>query len=892
MTNQRQEPEIYEPEIVKWGDVPFWANRVLDTSTPQTAQRIAQGVEGSRADIVGVVPVKFADFSGGLVRASAPRRWDRDLNMVYYNQGIQTHVPGVACLGWLVTTQATLTAVDHSGFRAANKRAHGAMFNNRFYTFLGTQLLKDTSTSDHALTVPATADNVTELVTAAAVITANSTRYLTYAGSTTDDIQGTTDPSADTVSMTKIVTLTGTPYINAIVSMPHLGPGVNIIFGQITDAGGPGVWFFKESASLPASVSPVVLSDTKDQSNTTNVTETTGATSPHSAYAVGLSGTSAVAAEDWVNPTNILLSDDAYATINTGGAFTLSDLLIALFDFRSLVPPTCDILGVTATIERKENDAAVNAVDEIVALVNGLQTTTAVSTPPSFEGALTYLTANKAISTEWPTTEASATYGSSTDLWGATGLDAATIRDPGLGLALAIDITDSGSPDASVDHMTLNIAFRRKGTMPKPVLGGYGFALPNNPSRVVCVEPVSADTTGVTVRRRLVIYDFEWDATGERPVVTVSYPNTGLSYVEDICPFQDGVLVAGDTSAGLGKQVKHVDSRGDVRNYNFPGFHGSAAVGVVSMFDLGGVALVDVAKEDGTESQWWVLEEGRWHPSWPLQSKSNAISSLPIAWAERTLGTFQNRIYRFFPVSTTNLAAARSFVPRNIKDDPMVTNTSEKKHDGPLYLITPEFEIGPTESENNINLIRHLGRQISAVGGTYGTVTYDVEVSTDSADIDNTFAAPDITTGALDERFEEYKVPSSGKLGRTFQFRMTLDNDGSGGAGSTKTPNGLPWYVELSTKRPSLSEWKVFVNATKLWQTGAHWGDLVSRLKTESAEKPVQQFVWSTIDAPAELVGWGGTFAVVKKGSVTRTVSPRTEEPYLIFSEKRGQTSA
>lgn len=862
----------------------FYWSTLGDGASQQTAQRVAQGVEGQRIDVVGVLPKYWTSFSGGMVRRGGLHP-DTDLNQVWYNQGLQTHVPYQLTLPYALITQATLTAVDHSGFRAANKRVHSAIFDGRFVACIGTQLFKDTSTSDPALTVPATADGITDLVTALWTGMVGTTPAL-FKGcdGTTDDIEYTTNPYADTVSWTKFVTLSNSAdYISAAQYFPSLGGGYHVIIGRIGNSptSSNGVWYVSKDASLPATALQVVYADTKDIEGS-NSTTTTSATTVSGGSAAGGSGNSGrpsqifsndfgVAWWDaWTTPGNVGASDNSYAsavsnfvannfnnlgTINSPLGILSDKLFLHPPDF-SAVPLGAIITGIQFEIECKEAAAADNIHLSYCRMV--------------VDGSEVGL--NMADGQELGTSDAYISLGSSTSRWGMTGLMGKDVRT-GLGFVVQFDSTEGASQGSSgtstqtgtvtVDHARVTLTYRIPGTQVKVASGGFTPGpWTARPNTLVYLEPESDDETGVTKSRRLVFLNLSYDAESDRVVAEVEYPDTGLSYIEDAWYGAGGVFVCGNKSSGLGKQIKHVDVNGAVRQYMFPGFHGTAAVGVVMGFDEGATSLIEVANEDATETQWWRLVDTAYHASTLLQSKSNAIASLPLAWAERTLHRPQNHAYRFFPVSTTHLAAARTFVPRNPLNDVLFTNTTQNKHDGPLYLITPEFELGNFENETALMLVRHAGRQISATSGSFGTATYDFEVSTDSASIDTTFASPDVTTGALDAAFEEYLVPGGrGKPYRTIQGRITLDNDGTAvqpaGGNSTKTPNGVPFYTEIVTSRPHLSLLKVFVD----WEANSifsntDWLNFVDRLLTASAVSPVGVLEIGGIGKTAQLVGW------------------------------------
>lgn len=904
-----------ESRLATWAGVDFYQLGFRDEASQQTASRVAQGIEGQRIDLVGVNADSWTDFSGGMVRRAGlhPRT---DLNQVYYNQGLRTDVPYQLTLPYLLTTQATLTAVDHSGFRAANKRVHSVIFGSRFVACIGTQLFKDTSTTDPTLIVPATADGITDLVTALWVgMVGTSPAVFKGCDGTTDDIRYTTDPFADTVTWTEFVTLSNAAdHVSAGQYFPGLGGGNHVMVARIGNdpTSANGLWYVSKDASLPATAQPVVYKDTKDVEGT-NATVTVGPISPGSSGpgrrgdtavpSVTYSGKSSYAYwTPWANTANALTQNDTNVTATTimqavtddnavdvysASGIVSDELVLSDFDF-SAMPVAAIGVGYLYENDAFESNAGDNICYYSVQLyANGSPIGVNLATGAELAAS---------------DTDTYTPFGGAAIRWGIDGLTGATMRR-GMGVGVQFVSfeqaarTTAGSDDqsgqANFDHGRLSITYRMPGTQVKLASGGYtpGPWL-SRPNTLVYIEPESDDETGITKARRLCFINLEYDADGDRVVASLEYPDTGLSYVEAIWPGLGGWFVSGDKSSGLGKQIKHVNAQGVVSQYNFSGFHGVTAqsvpipVGIVNGFDEGVSSLIEVANEDGTETQWWRLLDGAYHACTPLQSKSNAIASLPLAWAESVLHRPQNRVYRFFPVSTTHLAAARTFVPRNPLNDVMSNNLTEPKQDGPLYLITPEFELVNFENENALMVVRHGGSQISAVGGSYGTVQYDFEMRTDSTAIDLTFASPDVTTGALDAAFEEYKVPGSGEPFRTMQLKVTLDNDGSGGA-SVKTPNGLPFETETVSKRPHLSMLRVFVDVPSTWRSNTDWLAFVNRLTTASAVQPANELDINGMAITAVLDSWDTEW---KPEDVAR--APREpakgKPPWLLFRQVRG----
>ena len=378
------------------------------------------------------------------------------------------------------------------------------------------------------------------------------------------------------------------------------------------------------------------------------------------------------------------------------------------------------------------------------------------------------------------------------------------------------------------------------------------------------------------------------------PDVAVERLSLQMAHVEAAIPHLGGVLVAGGSSPGPAKLLKHIDATGQIDNWNFPGLHGSTPVGIVNMFSHGDTAILEVAADDGSNAQWWYYINGAYHGSTVLDT---APAALPLAWAgQPAWDTHQNRVFRIYPVST-NIAAGRAFLPPDLFADPFFANTSELKQDGPLFLRTPKLELmGPFESDNVITRIRHGGDQISAVAGSYGTVQYELELATDSADIDATFATPAVSTGALDSRFEEYNVAAAGQPYRLAMVKLTLDNDGTSND-STKTPNGVPFVIAGSTARAHVSRYTFEIWSPEalaaIDRTYGHWSNFLAVLKAAAATQSVQRLLFSRLDVPASLgLPTGGAWMMPgQEEPLSRGVS--AQHPLrLTLIEKPGVTAS
>lgn len=145
----------------------------------------------------------------------------------------------------------------------------------------------------------------------------------------------------------------------------------------------------------------------------------------------------------WSNPTNIYASENTRASVTLSGTTATNYLSASSFGFS--IPTDATIVGITASIERVRNGGTTGvARDNVVRLVKGG----------------TVIGDNKAATgTNWPTTEAAATYGSSTDLWGTTWTPS-DINASNFGLVVAAAGAAAGADRvANVDQILINVAY-------------------------------------------------------------------------------------------------------------------------------------------------------------------------------------------------------------------------------------------------------------------------------------------------------------------------------------------------------------------------------------------------------------------------------------------------
>lgn len=139
----------------------------------------------------------------------------------------------------------------------------------------------------------------------------------------------------------------------------------------------------------------------------------------------------------WTNPTNAAVQDATYAT----AVLLLSQIsnYLKVTGFGFAIPADATISGVTVNIRRSGN--TLNATqDDSVKLVQGG----------------TIAGNEKASGSLWATSDATATYGSSTDLWGLT-LVPADVNLSTFGVGIAALAALAGT--AQIDYVSVTVAF-------------------------------------------------------------------------------------------------------------------------------------------------------------------------------------------------------------------------------------------------------------------------------------------------------------------------------------------------------------------------------------------------------------------------------------------------
>lgn len=837
----------------------------------QVPQGLRTGPEVDRASVQGTIPVELATFSGGLLPTTIVRGYERNLDKLFDNEGLQHHIPGILCPCYDLTTQAELQAVNASGYRAANVRAHSVNTAagagvSRYYVAAGRHFMRETSTSNPALIVAHTfADKVTAM---RELVVAGSPVLVVATAGTTDGICYTTDPTAGTVTWTELFPLSAGDYIDAMESMPTLGGGINLFHGKI--GGAAGIWYTHHSDPAGTQPKPVVLAASADQDGTLAIQTAT----------LRAAGARNVRATDipWQNLQNITTSDDNRVTL-TLQAGEISDYLVIRYTGQDAVPAAATIRGLELKLERSRSTGTFHDIrDEDLQLVLH-ETRVGVDDQAD-------------TSTNWPTTDAVKTYGGPFFTWGR----AWSQRDLYfLELLVQVKCAGTETTTARVDYSEVVVYYQlpgeHAGTSDKGggSMGGWGAVggfspgkLPSLPTRWPIVAPVRDDPDGVTLQRELWFLDFSWDPSRNGPVVSISKPNTGMHHIEAAANGLGGIVLAGDNSAGLGKSVRFVRGDGEVMNLSVPTVYRFKDVGVSALTVQGRFVLVEIVNEDGTDAQTWYYFDGRWFASTLLQSKSNAISSVPLGFSTWEVSLHQRRLYRLFPVSTTHLAAAYTFIPRDLLADPTQANLNEPRYAGELSARTLLVNLfGPIESQKTLNKVQYQGFQLRDFGDPptiWGSLRVRVDTSGNLASV-----TPAVDTGQQSEHLWEYNVPDAGVTLKVAFLKLSLTNNDPAFA-----PNALPLLLVGTHSWPDVSVWQFDLALTTEGRVErSDLTTLISRLKALKAKKATHPLTIGNRTVPAEFVGYSVEFLPTPAHQVA-LVNTARRVARLVFVEKPG----
>jgi type II secretory pathway pseudopilin PulG len=281
--------------------------------------------------------------------------------------------------------------------------------------------------------------------------------------------------------------------------------------------------------------------------------QTAGANSPLAATTQSLAGSS----RTWSSPSNALTNNSSYASSVMSGTAATNYLRASTFNFN--IPKGATILGITVQVDRNRTSGSgtsVEVIDNEVKIVkaNG-----------------TLGTLNKAVSSNWPTSDAIATYGSASDLWGEK-WTASDINNNNFGIVLSAKGASAtgNNRTAQVDSFTITVSYVRQ-------FYAFDVTTPASPTRLgeltANVAPVATGFNAIAVATSTSFGSYAFAATkstathmqsidvsGVNPTIVANYtvPNAG-SVTANTIFFKDGYAYLGLEKNSAGGEFIIVD---------------------------------------------------------------------------------------------------------------------------------------------------------------------------------------------------------------------------------------------------------------------------------------------------------------------------------------------
>ena len=238
------------------------------------------------------------------------------------------------------------------------------------------------------------------------------------------------------------VTVGGTAGGAKIATVTGSGTTYNVAVSGMTTPG-------TVIASIAADVAHDLDGNPSSASTSTDNTVTYSPGGPF--YAGAGANDNSAGTTPWTNPGNIAANDSAYAVATNVAASSTSQYLNAS-NFGFSIPTGATINGITVVVDRMGSSTSSGGIRDLsVQLLKG--------------GAR--IGNDKAnTTTNWPTTGATATYGTTSDLWGA-GWTASDINASDFGVSLRVSNANTTSArTASVDYVRITVTYTRDTTAP------------------------------------------------------------------------------------------------------------------------------------------------------------------------------------------------------------------------------------------------------------------------------------------------------------------------------------------------------------------------------------------------------------------------------------------
>jgi hypothetical protein len=156
----------------------------------------------------------------------------------------------------------------------------------------------------------------------------------------------------------------------------------------------------------------------------------------------------------WSNPGNITSSDNSHATASFGGGTDSGFDYLRATNFGFSIDSDATIDGIEVIFERK--DAGGSVTDSNIYIING-------------DGSAGVGSTNRSAGAAWPTSDTSATFGSSSDSWGESWTPAkVNSSDFGVQIRCSSSAGFGVTDTASVDHVQITIHYTEASSTGNP----------------------------------------------------------------------------------------------------------------------------------------------------------------------------------------------------------------------------------------------------------------------------------------------------------------------------------------------------------------------------------------------------------------------------------------
>ena len=247
----------------------------------------------------------------------------------------------------------------------------------------------------------------------------------------------------------------------------------------------------------------------------------------------------------WSNLSNVEATDGQYATCSPANSGILCQLVSAT-GFGFSLPSSATVTGIVVSIVRHIGSGSSNG-DTSVQLIKG---GSAVGN-------------NKATSATYPTADATATYGSSTDLWGTTWLYS-DINASNFGLKFQPTTPNSNGVTVFVDSITITVYYYTNSATANPgtvadVSSGSGHATWTNPSNAKVTDAqyavsgsIASKSTTVTDYLEATNFGFSIPAGSTINGIGLSVVRhaSGGNIIDDVVSLIQGGSISGNNEAG------------------------------------------------------------------------------------------------------------------------------------------------------------------------------------------------------------------------------------------------------------------------------------------------------------------------------------------------------